>query len=96
MAFTLRRWLIHWVERRLDDDHRPKAVAWLVALRNLTRLVVPAVGAGLFFAAFDPGGLLARADEGRFFALPPFVLILIGAGWLAGSLIAPRPQGVPA
>ena len=49
------RWLVDWVERRLADDaERGASAALLVALRNLTRLVVPAVGAGLFFAAFDP------------------------------------------
>ena len=61
-----------------------------MALRNLTRLVVPAVGAGLLFAAFDRAGLFAARRPGAFFALPPFVLVLIAAGWLAGSLLAPK------
>jgi small-conductance mechanosensitive channel len=89
VAFVVRRRLLEWVERHLAATTNRKSIAWLVAVRNLARLVVPAVGAGLFFAAFDPSGLLVRADEGRFFALPPFVLILIGAGWLAGSLLTP-------
>ncbi len=71
-------------------------VAWLVALRNLTRLVVPAVGAGLFFAAFDPGGLLTRADEGRFFALPPFVAGADRRGLAGREPDGARTQGVPA
>jgi potassium efflux system protein len=89
VAFVVRRRLILWVERHLDATTNRKSIAWLVALRNLARLVVPAVGAGLFFAAFDPTGFLARADAGRLFAIPPFVLVLIGASWLAGSLMSP-------
>ena len=89
VAFVVRIRLLEWVERRLGKASKRKSVAWLVALRNLARLVVPAVGAGLFFAAFDPSGLLVRADEGRLFAIPPFVLILIGASWLAGSIASP-------
>ncbi len=61
-----------------------------MALRNLMRLVVPVVGAGLLFAAFDSSGLLSRAGEGRIFSVPPFVLILICTGWLIDSLLAPR------
>lgn len=90
LAFMVRMWLAEWVERRLAGNPSRRATALLVALRNLTRLVVPAVGAGLFFAAFDRAGLFARADAGRFFALPTFVLVLIAAGWIAGSLLAPK------
>lgn len=89
LAFMVRRWLTEWLEQRLERTKDRRSIAWLVALRNVARLVVPTVGAGLLFAAFDPSGLLARTDEGRFFAIPPFVLILIGTGWLNGSLIAP-------
>lgn len=89
VAFVVRQRLIEWVERHLARTTNRRSIAWLVALRNLARLVVPAVGAGLFFAAFDPEGLLVRADEGRFFAIPPFVLVLIGSSWLAGSLVTP-------
>ena len=78
------------MERRLANNPSRRSAALLVALRNLNRLVVPAVGAGLFFAAFDRAGLFARADAGRFFALPPFVLVLIATGWIAGSLLAPK------
>jgi potassium efflux system protein len=89
VAFAVRRWTTEWVEQRLVATSSPRSVAWLVALRNLTRLVVPTVGAGLIFAAFDPEGLLARADEGRFFSIPNFVLVLIAAGWVSGSLLSP-------
>ncbi|MFO1141751.1 MAG: DUF3772 domain-containing protein [Amaricoccus sp.] len=90
LAFMVRRWLIEWLERRLERTTNHRTIAWLVALRNVARLVVPTVGAGLLFAAFDPSGLLARTDQGRFFSIPPFVMILIGTGWLNGSLIAPK------
>jgi potassium-dependent mechanosensitive channel len=90
LAFMVRVWLADWVEARLADTPSRRSAALLVALRNLNRLVVPAVGAGLFFAAFDRAGLFARADAGRFFALPPFVIVLIATGWIAGSLLAPK------
>jgi len=90
LAFMVRIWLADWIESRLADNPSRRSAALLVALRNLNRLVVPAVGAGLFFAAFDRAGLFARADAGRFFALPAFVLILIATGWIAGSLLAPK------
>ncbi len=89
ISFFVRIRLIQWVERRLVLATSRKSIAWLVTLRNLARLVVPAVGAGLFFAAFDPSGLLVRPDENSFFAIPPFILILIGSSWLAGSLLTP-------
>jgi potassium-dependent mechanosensitive channel len=92
LAFMVRGWLVDWVERRLAASPSRRSAALLVALRNLTRLVVPAVGAGLFFAAFDRAGLFARADAGRFFALPPFVIVLIASGWIAGSLLAPKQR----
>ncbi len=90
IAVGLRRMVGGWVSRRLaraQQDRR--SITLLVALRNLVSLVVPAVGAGLFFAAFDPNGLLSRS-AGQFFSLPPFVMVLIGTGWLVGSLLAPR------
>jgi potassium-dependent mechanosensitive channel len=90
VAFWVRGLLIEWIESRLAVARDRRSVAWLVALRNLTRLVVPMVGAGLLFSAFDPEGLLQPGDERRFFSLPPFVLVLIGAGWLGGSLLAPK------
>lgn len=94
VAFMVRGWLIEWVERRLSENPQRRSAALLVALRNLTRLVVPAVGAGLFFAAFDRAGLMARADAGRFFALPPFVLVMIASSWIGGSLLAPGYRAV--
>lgn len=90
VALTVRRQVIDWVELRLAKNPTQRWTAWLVTVRNLARLVVPAVAAGLFFAAFEPTGVLARGGEGRFFTLPPFVLVLIATGWLAGSLLAPK------
>ena len=90
VAVALRRWLIDWVERRLDPGAGYPPEAWIVAVRNLARLVVPAVGAGLLFAAFDPQRWVAQPADERLFYLPSFVLILIGAGWLAAGLLAPK------
>lgn len=89
VAFIARRRLLVWIEHHLQNTTSRKKIAWLVALRNLARLVVPAVGAGFLFAAFEPSGLLVRGNESQFFHIPPFVLILIGASWLAGSLPSP-------
>ena len=90
VTLVVRRWLMRWVDHRLLATASGRAAAWIVALRNLSRLIVPVVAAGLLFAALDPEGLVARAGEGRFFEIPGFVLILIGAFWLAASLFAPR------
>ncbi len=90
VTFTLRWRLNDWIEERLAGVTKLSSVAWIVALRNLTRLIVPAVGAGLLFAALEPAGLLGRTEARAFFALPDYILVLIGASWLAGSLFAPR------
>ena len=90
VALAVRRWVIRWIDQRLLATASRRAQAWVVALRNLSRLVVPVVAAGLLFGALDPEGLVARAGEGRFFEIPGFVAVLIAAGWLAASLFAPR------
>ncbi len=90
VALLVRRWLIRWIDERLLATASRQAVAWVVALRNLSRLVVPAVATGLLFGALDPDGLIARTGDGRFFQIPGFIAVLIAAGWLAVSLFAPR------
>ena len=90
ILIVLRRWLIARAEAGIATAQSRRATTWGIALRNLVRLIVPAAGLGLIFAAFDPDALVARSGEARLFALPPFVLLLIAAGWLAGSLLAPR------
>jgi potassium efflux system protein len=89
IALVLRRWLSAWIEAWLARTTNPRAAAWAVALRNLTRLLIPAAGLGLVFAAFDPEALVDPTAGGRIFALPPFAMLLIGAAWLAASLLAP-------
>lgn len=89
VTFGLRLRLTAWVERALGRASSPRAVAWLVALRNVARLLVPAVGAGLLFAALDPA-ILKQSGEIQLFRLPPFVLSIIAADWLANSLFSPR------
>ena len=89
VTFGLRLRLTGWVERRLAHASSARAVAWLVALRNVARLLVPAVGAGLLFAALDPA-MLTQNGTVQLFRLPPFVLSIIAADWLAHSLFSPR------
>ncbi|HRO11450.1 MAG TPA: DUF3772 domain-containing protein [Amaricoccus sp.] len=91
-TLLVRRWLMRWVDERLLATASGRAAAWIVALRNLSRLIVPVVGAGLIFAALDPEGLVAHTGEGRLFEIPGFILILIGASWLATSLFSPRHE----
>ena len=76
----LRRWLTAWVEAQLAVATSPRSVAWLVALRNFSRLIVPAVGAGLLFAALNPADLAAQTANPALFDLPDFVLALIWRG----------------
>ncbi|HMQ92971.1 DUF3772 domain-containing protein [Amaricoccus sp.] len=90
VTFSLRWRLNDWIDGRLAEATTLSSVAWIVALRNINRLVVPAVGVGLLFAALEPQGLVGRAETRSFFALPEYVLVLIGASWLGGSLFAPR------
>ncbi|HET9069428.1 MAG TPA: DUF3772 domain-containing protein, partial [Amaricoccus sp.] len=89
-TLVVRRWLLRWVDERLEATTSGRRQAWIVALRNLSRLIFPVVAAGLIFAAFDPAGLVAHTGQGRFFEIPGFILILIGASWLGSSLFAPR------
>ncbi|HRW13778.1 DUF3772 domain-containing protein [Amaricoccus sp.] len=90
VTFSLRWRLSDWIDGRLAEATTLSSVAWIVALRNINRLVMPAVGAGLLFAALEPQGLVGRAETRSFFALPEYILVLIGASWLGGSLFAPR------
>ena len=91
LTIVLRYRLTRWTEDALEQARSPRVIAWLVALRNIARLLVPAVCAALLFAAFDPR--LLYGGTVQFFRLPPFVLVLIGAGWLASSVFSPRlPQ----
>ncbi len=87
---VLRRWLIHWIDDHLLVRAGGRAAAWAVALRNLSRLILPVVAAGLLFAAFDPQGLVRNGGDGPLFEIPGSILILIGAAWLAVSLFSPR------
>lgn len=89
IILSLRSRLTNWTERALKRARGPRMIAWLVALRNLIRLFVPGVGAVLLFAALDPE-LLLGSDSIRIYNLPRFVLVAIGAGWLASSVFAPR------
>lgn len=92
VTFGLRLRLNARIERALARAASPRAVAWLVALRNVNRLLLPAVGAGLLLAALDPA-MLRTTSNVRLFSLPPFALAIIASGWLANSLFSP---GLPA
>ncbi|HVL20202.1 MAG TPA: DUF3772 domain-containing protein [Amaricoccus sp.] len=89
-AVMLRRAVGGWIERRAAAAPKGgRTFDFLVALRNLLRLVVPVVATGLIFAAFDLGVLFAREPSGSFFELPMPVAFLIAAFWLSSSLFAP-------
>jgi potassium-dependent mechanosensitive channel len=90
VTFSLRRRLSTWVEDALSAGPSARALPWLILLRNVGRLIVPAVGAGLLFAALDPAELTGASANATFFRLPGFVLAVIAAGWIGNSLFAPR------
>lgn len=90
LAIVLRLRLVGWVEERLSRANNPKTIALLVNLRNFSRLILPAAGAGLLFAALDPARLVNPGRESGLFQLPPFLIALIAASWLGSSLFAPR------
>lgn len=89
MIVMLRYRLTRLIEDTLGRATSPRAIAWLVALRNIARLLVPAAGAVLLFSALEPILAIGGYSVG-FLRLPAFVLALIGAGWLASSVFAPR------
>ncbi|MBB5222733.1 small-conductance mechanosensitive channel [Amaricoccus macauensis] len=90
-AVMVRRSVGGWIERRAARAVKGgRTFDFLVALRNLLRLVVPVVTTGLIFAAFDLGVLFAQEPNGSFFELPLPVGFIIGAFWLASSLLAPE------
>ncbi len=90
LVFWLRFRLIAWVEGQLGRARTSRKIALLVTLRNVSRLLVPAIGAGLLFAAFDPDHVIDPRSRSTYFDLPPFLLVIIGAGWLASSVFAPK------
>jgi small-conductance mechanosensitive channel len=89
-AFTLRRQINDWIERRLDKAANPRSILLLMLLRGLNRLVLPTVGAVLFFAALDIAGFGLPEELRGVGGLPASVLVLIGAGWVAGNFFAPQ------
>jgi small-conductance mechanosensitive channel len=90
VTFSLRRRLSAWVEDTMAGGPSLSALPWLILLRNLARLIVPAVGAGLLFAALDPAELSGARANVTLFSLPGFVMAVIAAGWIGNSLFAPR------
>ncbi len=90
ITFSLRVRLVRWVEDQLGRANSPKTVALLVNLRNFSRLIVPAVGVGLLFAALDPADLLDVTARSKLFVLPDFALAVIAASWLGNSVFAPE------
>ncbi|MBA3324497.1 MAG: DUF3772 domain-containing protein [Rhodobacteraceae bacterium] len=90
IAFSLRLRLVRWVEDALSRATSAKTIALLVALRNFSKLIVPAIGAGLFFGALNPAALVNPAAPSAPFYLPDFVLAIIAASWLGSSVFAPK------
>lgn len=89
LAIWLRRRLTEWVEDMLRERRAERWVVGLVAIRNLTRLILPAVGAGLALGAVRSVLMLGEQQGLPLFWLPDFALVGIWAGWLAASLFAP-------
>jgi potassium-dependent mechanosensitive channel len=90
LTFAIRLRINNWIEPILDQATRPRTVAWILALRNLNRIILPTVGAGLLFAALKPDVWSAEQTSAGYFGVPVPVWYLIGASWLAGSLFAPQ------
>jgi small-conductance mechanosensitive channel len=90
ITFGLRRRIVEAVEQGLSRATSPRGIALLLFLRNVGKLIVPAVGAGLLFGALGPARLSDPGGPPVVFDLPDFLLVLIGASWLGSSLFAPR------
>lgn len=90
LTFWLQRRLVRGAEKGLAHASSQGKIALLVTLRNFSRLIVPAVGAGLLFAALDPQKVLDPAHVPRLYYLPAWILVIVGASWLATSLFSPN------
>ena len=90
LTFSLRRRIDRWTERQLRSADSNLHVALLTGLRSITRLFVPLVGTGLFFAAVQPDSLIGEGVTRNYFVLPAFALAVIGAGWIGDSFFMPR------
>jgi small-conductance mechanosensitive channel len=90
ITFVLRGRLVELAERALGQATDARAIAALVALRNFSKLIVPAVGAGLLFGALNPALLFDPTAESPVFDLPDFLVVVIAATWLGSSLFAPK------
>lgn len=90
LTFHLRSKLGDWIETSLETAERQRTVAWILALRNLNRIILPTVGVGLLFAALRPEVWMTAQPQASYFGVPVAIWYLIGANWLAGSLFAPR------
>ena len=89
IAVVVRRRINTWIERRLARGVSARLSAWIVALRNLNRLLLPAAGAALIIAALDPNALMGGDLQRSLVRLPAPVILLILASWLATSLFSP-------
>lgn len=89
LAVVVRRRINTWIDRRLARGVSRRLSAWIVALRNLNRLLLPAAGAALIIAALDPNGLMGGDLQRSLVRLPAPVILLILASWLGTSLFSP-------
>lgn len=89
LAVVVRRRIGDWIDRRLARGVSARLSAWIIALRNLNRLLLPAAGAALIIAALDPAGLMGGELQRSLVRLPAPVILLILASWLATSLFSP-------
>lgn len=89
LAVVVRRRIGTWIDRRLARGVSARLSAWIVALRNLNRFLLPAAGAALIIAALDPNALMGGDLQRSLVRLPAPVILLILASWLATSLFSP-------
>lgn len=89
VMFGVRTRHVRLMEDRVRQVQTPGTSAWLGALLNLARLVVPTVGAGFLIAGIRTLGLFGPIGQTIVVALPVFAGAIILAYWIGHSLFAP-------
>jgi small-conductance mechanosensitive channel len=93
LVVSARRWILTRVEETLRHDPDKRTAFWLAALLNLTRLLLPALGAAALLWAVQLSELAGATGRGIIELLPQVALVLIAAGWVGHSVFSPNLPG---
>ena len=87
---TVRRAALRRIESTLSTRSAGRDRALWVAVLNMGRLALPALGTWAIYWAVDTSGILSINGQTVMQVVPTMAAILIGGNWLAHSLFSPR------